>query len=382
MHIVADANILLVREFFADFGTVQLLPGREICRQDLARADVLLVRSVTRVNEQLLSGSRIRFVATATSGDEHVDRAYLAARQIGFASAPGSNANAVAEYVVASLLATGHRRGFSLAGTTAGIVGLGHVGRLVRTKLTSLGIRCAAHDPPLQEQGMAGLVSLEALAGSDIVTFHVPLTASGPYPTSHMAGQAFFESLPPGAVILNTSRGAVLDSRELKEVLRRRTDLSAVLDVWEDEPDIDPVLLDRAAIATPHIAGYSLDGKLAGSASIYHAACRFFGVPARKKNRDLVARRSIAVLDPGASASDEAVILDVVRRCYDVMDDDRRLREGVLAEPRDRGAVFDQLRRNYPIRREFSCYDVVSPPGVPGCATKLEGLGFGILREP
>jgi erythronate-4-phosphate dehydrogenase len=339
MKIVADANIAYVREAFSRLGEVQLLPAGEISRQAVRDAEVLLVRSVTRVDAGLLEGSAVRFVGTATSGADHVDRAYLQAKGIGFGSAEGSNANSVAEYVVAALLELAWRGKFRLRERTLGVVGVGRIGARVARMARALGMRVLENDPPRQRvEKLPQFVSLQQLlAASDIVTVHVPLDDS----TRHLFNA---ENLR-GFMLINTARGAVVDNTALLKAIDANRVTGAVLDVWENEPDILPELLDVVDIGTPHIAGYSLDGKVAGTRMIYEAACRFFGVEPnwRPALPPPPVSRLVVQIQPGEDPQD--VLRRVVKTVYDIAADDAALR----LHPRE----FERLRTQYPVRREF-----------------------------
>ena len=279
MKIVADGNIPFVKECFSTIGEVKVVPGRQIKPEVLADADCLLVRSVTKVNEKLLAGSKVRFVATATIGFEHIDTEYLAKNKIGFASAPGSNANSVAEYIVAALLSVGKKHKIKLEGKSIGIVGVGNVGSRVAKKCGALGMKVLLNDPPLQRQtGDSKYLPIEKLYDCDFITFHTPLTFEGIDKTFHLADEKFFKSLKPGCVFINSSRGGVMDTQALKAAMKSGKLKAVILDVWENEPNIDNELLRMVDIGTPHIAGYSLDGKIAGMIMIYEAACKFFGL--------------------------------------------------------------------------------------------------------
>jgi erythronate-4-phosphate dehydrogenase len=355
MKIVADENIPCVEKAFSTLGEVALLPGRGLRPADVRDADVLLVRSVTRVDHDLLEGSRVRFVGSATIGYDHVDREYLGRRGIGFATAPGSNATSAAEYVVSALLVLQERHAFDLASMTVGIVGCGNVGSRVRDRLTALGMSCLVNDPPLQRAGgQDGFVELEAVLQADIVSLHVPLTRGGRYPTFHLADGSFLRRLKPGAILLNTARGAVVDNLALAALLRKRDDLCVVLDVWEGEPAINTVLLEAAVLGTPHIAGYSLDGKFRGTEMIYRAACEYFGQTPQWCALDDLPAAPLPAPAPAEGGGTMAGIRHAVLAAYDVRRDDRRLREILKLPADERPAWFDRLRRDYPVRREFA----------------------------
>jgi erythronate-4-phosphate dehydrogenase len=292
MRIIADANIPFVRECFSSLGDVRVLGGREITPEVVANADALLVRSITQVNERLLGGSSVRFVGTATIGVDHVDVAYLERSGIGFASAPGSNANSAAEYVIAALLEVARRRGLRLAGKSIGVIGVGNVGSRVARKCEALGMEVRRNDPPLarsvpvraypKERLTASLqtdpkyVPIEALYDCDFITIHTPLTREGIDKTFHLADADFFSRLKPGVVFVNASRGAVVETGALKAAMQAGRLQAVVLDVWEGEPNIDVGLLEKVDLGTPHIAGYSFDGKVTGMIMIYRSLCEHF----------------------------------------------------------------------------------------------------------
>ena len=376
MRIVADANIPFVEEFFGRFGAVRRVPGRLIGPADLRDADVLLVRSVTRVDRQLLQSSPVRFVGTATIGEEHVDRAWLAAQRIGFASAPGCNARSVAEYVTAAVLALALRYDWDLGRLRAGIIGRGNVGGRVEAQLRTLGISCVACDPPLAAAGQQGLVSQEACLACDIVTVHTPLTRQGRWPTWHMLDAAALARLAPGALLINTSRGAVIEPDALVRLLRRGH-THAVLDVWAGEPAIDAQLVELTDMATAHVAGYSLDGKIAGTRMVYEALCQYLEHPADNGPVERLPGRCPDACAVPAGCSATEMVHGVVRAAYDIAADDARLRQ--VCGSGEIAAGFDRLRAEYPVRREFPCYDVqtaAAPEPVRRC---LVGLGFRLV---
>ncbi len=377
MKIVADENIPCVEQAFASLGEVTLLPGRSMQPAQLRDADILLVRSVTAVDQALLEHSSVRFVGSATIGFDHVDRAYLQQHDIGFATAPGSNATSAAEYVVSALLVLAERKGFALAGKTVGIIGCGNVGSRVRKKLAALDMRCVINDPPLQAQGgHEDFVSLDEVLQADVITVHVPYTRDGDYPTHHLFDEALLRRLSPGALFINTSRGAVTDNRALDALLAERDDLSVVLDVWEGEPAINTSLLQRVDLGTSHIAGYSLDGKLRGTEMIYRSASDWFGHPGRWSAADYLPAGSVVERsDSGVSAMLRAAVFSV----YDIRADDARLRAMLALPPDEQAAYFDRLRKEYPVRREFSSTSVLVDEADCECEPILRGLGFPVV---
>jgi erythronate-4-phosphate dehydrogenase len=380
MKIIADQNIPFVKECFSSIGDVTLVGGREVTQEWVKDADILLVRSITKVNAYLLEDSAVKFVATATIGTEHVDQDYLAANGIGFASAPGSNANSVAEYIVAALLTLGKKHNFQLEGKSIGIVGVGNVGSKVETKCRALGMEVVLNDPPLaRETGDEKYRPLAEVYDSDFITLHTPLTQDGPDPTYHLADDKFFGLMKQGAFFLNTSRGKVQDEVALKNAMQSGKLGGVVLDVWETEPTVDPWLLKNVDRSTPHIAGYSFDGKVAGMIMIYEACCEHFGLHAAHTAADFLPAPDVAeiVITPEQLQQDEDRVLhDTVQQVYVINRDDFNMREILLQPEDEQAAWFDCLRKNYAVRREFQNTRIVVP-GTDGClVNKVAGLGF------
>jgi len=357
MKIIADGNIPFVEEAFAEFGEVTVVPGRSISRDMLLDASILLVRSITAVDRALLNDTSIKFVATATIGVDHIDIPYLTSNSIGFASAPGSNAQSVAEYIGTALAHLSHTLGFELDQKVLGIIGVGNVGSRVVKVAQALGMTCLLNDPPKQRVAHdGGYVSLdEVLEKSDIVTLHVPLIESGVDKTAHMVNDDFINKMKPGAILINSSRGKVVDEQA---VHNNRAKLNAlVLDVWAHEPSISCETLDLATIATPHIAGYSFDGKVRGTEMIYEAACVFFRKEKTWNGQVHLGIKPEKTIDVRSSA---APVFEALREAYPIMSDDTRLRK--IKDEQNRGAYFDALRKNYPRRLEFRHFEVLCSP--------------------
>lgn len=352
LTIVADENMPRVAEWFAPLGTVRTLPGRAIDASDLRDADVLLVRSVTRVDRALLEGSRVRFVGSATIGTDHLDLDWLAGAGIAVAAAPGCNANSVVEYVLGALSVLDGRLEALLARRQrVAVIGLGNVGGRLARLLAALGIDVVGCDPFVDSAGVPRC-SLDQALAADVVCLHTPLTRTGSHPTWHLLDAARIEALCSGALLLNAGRGEVVDNAALCERLQRAADLDVVLDVWEGEPAIDVDLLRHVRLGTPHIAGYSQDGKLAGTRLVLEACCRHFGLPVPPTAAP--AQRPRLRLDAGL---DPVMLLrSTLLQVYDIRQDDRQLRE-VLAVDRS-GTAFDALRRYYPVRRELAACEV------------------------
>ncbi|HOX38800.1 MAG TPA: 4-phosphoerythronate dehydrogenase [Candidatus Brocadiia bacterium] len=379
MKIIADENIPFARDSFSTIGEVVTMPGRAMTAESIAGAELLMVRSVTKVNEKLLVGTRVCFVATATIGTDHMDTDWLDRAKIAWAAAPGSNANSVSEYITAALLVVSGRMGISLAGKKIGVVGVGNVGSRVVRKCEALGMTPMRNDPPLAEKtGDAKYRPIEEiLEQADVITLHTPLTREGRHATHHLADGDFISRMKPGAILFNSSRGPVVEPSALRVALKSGRLAAAVLDVWENEPAISRELLGEVAIGTPHIAGYSFDGKVNGTQMIYEAACAFLGVkPTWRPGNDLPppANPQIAVLSAIRSEEDE--LRRIVIGAYDILADDAALRGVLKVSEGEVGPYFDKLRKQYPIRREFQNVTITGAPAGSSLAAKLSGLGF------
>ncbi len=379
MKIVADENIPLVNEAFAEFGEIITVPGRTISNAMLADAEVLLIRSVTNVDAELLKGTAVTFVGTASIGYDHVDVAHLGAEGIHFASAPGSNANSVAEYVAAALLVLAEEREFTLNTRRLGIAGHGNVGKKVEAKARALGIECVINDPPLaRATGSNKYRPLDDLADCDIVTVHVPLETGGSDPTLHLIDHGFIQLMKTGVIVINTSRGAVADGGELQAALEDGRVGAAVLDVWEGEPAISREQLANCALGTPHIAGYSYDGKVNGTRMLYEALCRFHGKEPAWDPEPLLPPPPISELAIDACLPPEEAVREAVLAVYDIRLDDNALRATMMNPPDERADLFDTLRKTYRQRREFHNTRVTLSEPSEALEHTLAGLGFRV----
>ena len=348
MKIIADQNMPLVKALFASYGQVYLLPGREITAADVADADVLLVRSVTEVNRQLLENSKVKFVGSATIGTDHIDTDYLQSANIAFAHAPGCNAEAVVQYDLSVMC----RLVPDWQSKTLGIVGCGNVGGRLHNKLRGLGVSCRVYDPFLSAVSNADLVSFnELISTSDIICLHTPITKVGAFPTHHMFNSEVLSKIKPGALLLNAGRGGVIDNKALLAHLRTDAPLQVALDVWESEPQLDLDLMALVELATPHIAGYSLEGKTNGTQMVFDAFLTFLGEKAEPCNEPTDEFQVLGNLD---------TLGEAILASYDVAEDDQRMRDRLanLTGPEAVGLAFDELRKRYPVRREFSYYSV------------------------
>jgi len=377
MTIVVDSKNPFLAEALAPFADVRALTTPEITRETLTGADAVIVRSETKIGPSLLDGTSVQFVGTATIGTDHVDLAYLRGRGIHFASAPGSNANSVAEYLATALLIATGRLGWTLRGKTLGVVGVGNVGSKVVRVGEALGMTVMQNDPPLaRKTGARHFVSLDALMDADILTLHVPLTREGEFCTYHLVDRARIGRMKPGTLLLNTSRGGVVDSAALASALEARHLAGAILDVWEGEPAIDMNLLSLSLLGTPHIAGYSFDGKINAARMMFEEVCRHFGWPPVWNPPGALPppAQDTITLDPAGEP--EAALRAVLSACYDIEADDRALRSLLNAPAGDRPALFRRLRSVYPVRREFAATRVDAPAGPGDLHRRLAMLGF------
>ena len=353
LKIVADENIPELFRYFSSLGAITTVAGRDLCASDVIDADILLVRSVTRVDASLLAGSAVRFVATATIGIDHLDIDYLNSRGITWVNAPGCNADSVVDYVFSNFSRISNLWERLFSGVRVGIVGYGNVGSRLYERLRCLGINSIVYDP-LLNQAPQMMSSLAAVLNCEVVCLHAPLTTKGKYPSQYMIGAQELIAMKPDAVLISAGRGAVVDNQALKGHLLRKGQFHASLDVWEGEPVIDQELLDLISIATPHIAGYSWDGKVAGTRMIYEACSDFLQASRVDVGGD-APLLEICLLSSGVIEGLNEAILAV----YDVKSDDVRLREALASCAEGGcGKAFDRLRKNYPKRREFTCIKI------------------------
>lgn len=330
MKIVVDDKIPYIRETICQLADETVfLSGAAITADDVRDADVLVVRTRTRCNRQLLEGSKVQLVVTATIGYDHIDTQWLQEAGIRWTNCPGCNSGSVAQYVECALLLLEQQKGLSLHESTIGIVGCGHVGSKVKAVAERLGMQVLVCDPLLDNPSFVSLDEIERRC--EVITFHVPLTREGQYATWHMADEDFFHRLPRVPYIINTSRGEVVDNQALLQALQDGRVRDAIIDVWEHEPHPDAALLDKVFIGTPHIAGYSADGKTNADNMVIDAICQHFGLP------------HPGIIAPPALPSDFKYTgspLDL----YNPMIDSQKLKADA--------SQFEQLRNNYPLRRE------------------------------
>lgn len=376
IRIIADNKIPFLKGALEDVADISYYPGSEITGNKILNADALIIRTRTRCDESLLKGSRVKMIATATIGFDHIDTEYCKSRNINWTNAPGCNSSSVEQYVTSALLELAVNHGYNFEGKTIGIVGAGNVGTKVARIARLLGMEVLLNDPPrARKEGGDGFVSLEELKSrSDIISFHVPLLTEGVDRTLWMADRDFFNSIKQSIILINTSRGEVVQGKALKEAINSDKVKYSVIDVWENEPLPDPDLIQLVSIATPHIAGYSTDGKVNGTTMSVHAISRFFGLGKEDwKPVDVPGPENHSLVVDCTGLKKEEILLEVYSKIYDINTDDRDLRN-------DPGK-FEELRGNYRLRREAPYYSVrLNNNPFEELAEILEGLGFSVLE--
>jgi len=375
--IIIDENISFADRAFNHLGVVETVPGRSISNQLLKDADILIVRSITRVDEHLLKGTNVKFVGTATIGTDHIDLDYLKRKKIAFADAKGCNAFSVAEYVVASLFYLSVKFNFILKDKSIGIVGVGNIGSKVARFVEALGMEFLLNDPPLERIGVPGnFVSLNEILKCDIITLHTPLNPSGIDKTLHLINKDNLAALKENTILINTSRGAVVNNNDLLETIKRKR-IITVLDVWENEPEINSELLEKTDIATPHIAGYSYEGKANGTIMIYESLCKFLN--ADKKFDFQFPVITDPVIEINLSERFENNMNQLISKIYHIADDDKRMRKISGMSDKEIIKEFDKQRKNYPVRREFNNYKIKSTNLNEKIKSVLSDLRFKII---
>lgn len=377
MKIICDSKIPFIKGVLEPYAEVVYLPGKETTAADVADADALITRTRTICNEALLKGSRVKVIATATIGYDHIDTAWCDANGIAWENAPGCNSWSVEQYICSVLCTLAGRLHLDFEDTTLGVVGVGNVGSKVARAARILGMKVLLNDPPrARKEGPGAFVSLdEIIEKADIITLHVPLSAEGPDPTRHLFDSERMARLRPGQILINSSRGPVVEGEAFKRALRERRIRAGVLDTWENEPRPDPELLGEVAVATPHIAGYSADGKANGTAASVRTVSRHLGLPLADWRPETVPSppQSIDFKLDASGKTRQEVLSEAVLHTYDVMEDDARLR----ANPE----LFEKLRGDYPVRREFSAFTVRLSGATPEEEQALEDLGFSVNRQ-
>ncbi len=376
LRIVADDKIPFLRGALEGVATVTYLPGAEISKGDLLNADALITRTRTRCDSDLLEGTAVRFIASSTIGYDHIDTDYCESAGIKWTNAPGCNSSSVQQYLVSTILYLANQKNLQLETLTLGIVGVGNVGSKVALAAEALGMKVLLNDPPRKrKEENTGFVSLEELLqNSDLVTMHVPLNKEGEDQTFQMVNTRFIEQMKQDAVLINTSRGTVVDEDALLEGIASGKFADVVLDVFPEEPGLNLELLNAITLCTPHIAGYSMDGKANGTAMSVRAISKFFNLGLDSwAPASIPAPPESELLADAACGTIKEILWELYRQTYDVTSDDQNLR----ADPGD----FEQLRGAYPLRREPGAYAVRLFQGYKEITTILEKLGFSVLSD-
>lgn len=374
LKILVDENIAFADRAFNSLGKVELVPGRSISNQLIKDSDILIVRSITKVDRDLLRNTKVKFVGTATIGTDHIDLDYLKENKIVFADAKGCNAFSVAEYVIAALTNLAVKLNLTLRDKSIGIIGVGNIGSKVAGFTTALGMDVLLNDPPLKRLGdTRNFAELDEIFECDIVTLHVPLNLTGEDKTFHLFDFEKLKKLKTNSILINTSRGAVINNSDLLKVIDKKH-LNVVLDVWENEPDVNIELLKKIQIGTPHIAGYSYEGKVNGTKMIYDSLCNFLGAE-NTFSFDLPVPEN-SVLAIKKSGCIEERLNELISKVYSITKDDLRMREMINMPYEKRRIDFDKQRKNYPARREFINYQVLSDDLTEEEKTLLSSLRF------
>ncbi len=373
MKILIDENMPYAEQLFSQLGDVVLKSGRTLTADDLVDVDALMIRSVTKVNAALIAkANKLKFVGTATAGMDHVDQALLKEKGIFFTAAPGCNKVGVAEYAFSVMMVLAQQHGFSVFDKTVGIIGAGQVGSYLQQCLEGIGIKVLINDPPKQEQGDSRTFTpLDTLIEqADIITLHTPITRDGEHPTHHMFDEARLNSLRGDQILINAARGPIVDNTALKARLLKNDGFIAALDVFEFEPEVDMELLPLLAFATPHVAGYGLEGKARGTTMIFNSYCEFLNKELNAHASELLPTAPVPklVLD---RAWDEATLHTITQLIYDVRKDDALFRREI-----SKPGSFDLMRKKYWDRREYSAVTLV---GDESCnLSPLAKLGFQV----
>lgn len=375
IRIVADDKIPFLKGILEPYAKVSYLPGNQINKKVVMEADALLIRTRTRCDSELLSGTPVRFVGTATIGFDHIDTDYCEKNNIKWINAPGCNSSSVAQYIAAALLRIASEHGFSLRDKAIGIIGVGNVGSKVQSLTGILGMKVILNDPPRARNEMnMNFASLDSIINeSDIITLHVPLNMDGRDKTFHLFDSGIFGKIKKGTWLINSSRGGVVETEALKNALAEDKLAGTVIDVWENEPEIDIPLMHTAFLATPHIAGYSADGKANGTSIIVRNLCKIFDLPLTKwYPEEIPAPAEPVLVIDCIGKSDEEIIRKAVFHTYNIVEDDIKLR----FDP----SRFEKVRENYPLRREFSSYTINLKGGSAEIEKKLKELDFKVVK--
>jgi erythronate-4-phosphate dehydrogenase len=375
MKFIIDDKIPYIQGVLEPFGEVVYLSGPKTTPSVVKDADAIITRTRTICNESLLAGSSVKFIATATIGYDHIDTDYCEKAGISWTNAPGCNSKSVEQYIASALFILAEQKGFEIKDKTIGVVGVGQVGSKVAKVCSLLGMNVLLNDPPrARVEGSSGFTSLsEVLEKADIITLHVPLNLSGEDATYHLADSHFFETIKRRPILFNTCRGEVMDTTAVQTAMKEGRISGLVVDCWENEPDLDIELLDMADLATPHIAGYSKDGKANGTSMSIQSLSRFFGMGLDNWEASGVElpMQTTFELD-GTNMLEEEILAKAVLFTYDVRHDDEALR--------DNPALFEKIRGDYPVRREYPAFTLRLRNVSEHTLEILKSLGFNVQK--
>ncbi len=377
LKIIADDKIPFLEGILEPLTDISYLPPSQITKEAVKDADALFVRTRTICNSELLEKSKVKFIATATIGFDHIDAVYCEAKGINWINAPGCNSSSVQQYVASALLTLAKQKNIQLDSKTIGIVGVGNVGAKIERIAKIFGMKILLNDPPRERnEGNGKFVSLDYLVDkSDIITFHVPLNMNGIDKTFHLADEIFFEKFNKSKIIINTSRGEIVETNTLKKAVKNNKVVACVLDVWESEPNIDNELLKFVDIATPHIAGYSVEGKANGTAICVNGLNEFFDLGLEPnwypKGLPSPGRSNKINVDCNGKSKQE-VIRECITSTYNIVEDDKQLKKSV--------EDFEKRRAEYPVRREFNYYYVHLTNADEVIFSAIGELGFNLIK--
>lgn len=368
MNIIADRNIPYLKGIAEQYGNVTYLDGAAFTNEAIKNADTLIVRTVTHFDEKILKGTNVKLICSATIGYDHIDTDYCDSHDITWKNAPGSNSSSVQQYIVSSLISIARKKGFDLKDKTIGIIGVGNVGKKVAKACEILGMKILLNDPPRQQtESLPDFVSLDTIIEeADIITFHTPLIKEGKYKTYHLADQHFFSQLQREPIIINSARGAIIDTSAIKKALKDNLISGAIIDCWEQEPLIDIEFMNLVDIATPHIAGYSADGKANATRMSLESIANFYGLTKEPLLQVKAPEPTNPIIDLKNFEKSENPEFDVILQTYNPNSDYERLK--TFPE------TFKRLRNEYPLRREYPAYIVSNTSEIN--LSILNKLGF------
>jgi erythronate-4-phosphate dehydrogenase len=374
--LIIDDAVPFAKEMFSHLGEVVCVPGEEIGLSHARNADALIIRSRTQVNSGLLKGSSVSFVGSTVVGLDHVEQTYLADNNIEFYSAQGCNANSVAEYVIACILNFAEEHNWDLSQKSIGIIGVGHVGKLLLNKALALGLTILPNDPPREKReaksGQLNFVSLEKALAADIVSFHTPLTTEGEFATFQLLNKDNFSLITPNTLLINAARGGIID-----EAIWAKTPTAGnIIDCWQNEPNINKALYQKATIATPHIAGHALEAKIKGSYLVYKQLCCFLKQKEQQEWQKHIPKQPTPIKLTELNTS-QKTLQKLIAECYQPIKDHLAIASTDIKSIHKK---FEYHRRHYPLHREWSEHEVIIPPN-HSIEKTLKRLGFKVFQD-